>query len=478
MKHTVFPADFLFGGATAANQMEGAYNEGGKGLSIQDVMPHGIMGPTTPVPTEDNLKLEGIDFYHRYREDIALFAEMGFRVFRMSIAWTRIFPNGDEEEPNEEGLAFYDRVFDELRAHGIEPLVTLSHYETPLGLARKYNGWVGREMIGFFEKFARTVFTRYREKVRYWLTFNEINAILRQPYLAGGICTPADQLSKSDLYRAVHHELIASALAVRLCHEIIPDAKIGNMIIAAPVYPLTPAPEDVLAAMELERETYLFSDVQVFGAYPAYTTRLFRENGIEIDVLPEDAEILRNTVDFVSFSYYMSMCASATDHTAGMGNIMGGVPNPTLRASEWGWQIDPDGLRIILNRLHDRYRIPLFVAENGLGAHDTLVRGANGTPTVEDDYRIAYLTNHLRAVGEAIRDGIPVMGYTMWGCIDLVSASTAQMSKRYGFIYVDRNDDGSGTMARYRKKSFDWYRQVIRTNGECLFPQEKPTAAK
>jgi 6-phospho-beta-glucosidase len=465
---THFPPGFLWGGATAANQCEGAYDEGGKGLSIQDVMPRGIAGPPTEEPTPDNLKLVGIDFYHRYAEDIALFAEMGFRTFRFSIAWSRIFPQGDEAEPNEEGLAFYDRVLDELEKHGIEPLVTISHYETPLALARKHDGWVSRAMIDHYARYARTLFERYGSRVRYWLTFNEINSVLHAPFLSGGIVTPKDQLSPTDLYQAVHHELVASALATKIAREVAPEAQIGCMLIAMPTYPLTPDPADALAVMQADHLNLAFGDVHCRGEYPGYLLRHLREQGVELQVTEEDRETLRHTVDFVSFSYYMSLCESADpDVKAGEGNLMGGVPNPTLEASEWGWQIDPVGLRIVMNQFWDRWRKPLFIVENGLGAKDELVE-VDGRRTVVDDYRIAYLDDHLVQVGEALRDGVEVLGYTTWGCIDLVSASTAQMSKRYGFVYVDRGDDGSGTLARYKKKSFDWYAEVIRTNGASL----------
>ncbi len=469
-RSTPFPEGFLWGGATAANQLEGAYDEDGKGLSLQDVMPNGIMSPPTEAPTPDNLKLVGIDFYHRYAEDIALFAEMGFKTFRFSIAWSRIYPNGDEEKPNEAGLEFYDRVLDELEKHGIEPLVTISHYETPLHLARAYNGWTSRDLVGFYERYCRTLFERYAGRVRYWLTFNEINSVLHAPFMSGAIPTPRDQLSEQDLYQAIHHELVASARVTRLAHEMMPDAKVGCMIIAIPTYPLTPDPSDVVAAQQAEHtNNYAFGDVHCRGEYPGYLLRHFRENGIELDITDQDREDLRHTVDFVSFSYYMSVCETAdpAKKDAGEGNIMGGVPNPTLDASEWGWQIDPQGLRVILNHYWDRWQKPLFIVENGLGAKDELVE-VDGTPTVQDDYRIAYLNDHLVQVGEALADGVDVMGYTSWGCIDLVSASTAQLSKRYGFIYVDRNDDGTGTLARHRKKSFGWYRDVIASNGAAL----------
>ncbi|ALC99144.1 6-phospho-beta-glucosidase [Actinomyces sp. oral taxon 414] len=466
-----FPDGFLWGGATAANQIEGAYDEGGKGPSVQDVMPHGITAPPTNAPTPDNLKLEAIDFYHRYPQDIALLAEMGFKVFRLSIAWSRIFPLGDETEPNEEGLAFYDRVLDELERHGIEPLITISHYETPLHLARAYNGWTDRRLIGFYERYARTLFERYGERVKYWLTFNEINSVLHEPFMSGAIATPKAELSQKDLYQAIHHELVASAAATKIAHEINPDIRVGCMILAMPTYPLTPDPRDVWAAKQAERANYAFGDIHVRGAYPGYLLRTLREAGIELDITDADRALLReHTVDFVSFSYYMSVCETVTQQAeAGQGNLMGGVPNPTLEASEWGWQIDPVGLRTVLNDYWDRWGKPLFIVENGLGAKDVLVDGPGG-PTVEDDYRIAYMNDHLVQVAEAIADGVQVLGYTSWGCIDLVSASTAQMSKRYGFIYVDRHDDGTGTQARHRKKSFDWYKRVIASNGAALRP--------
>lgn len=463
----MFPDNFLWGGAVAANQCEGAYREDGKGLSIQDVMPHGIKGPRTLIPTEDNLKLTGIDFYHRYKEDIKLFAEMGFKVFRTSIAWSRIFPRGDETEPNEKGLQFYDDLFDECLKYGIEPLVTLSHYETPLYLSEHYDGWLNPKMIQFYEHYVTTVFRRYRHKVKYWLTFNEINSILNSPFMSGGISTPKEKLTETQLYQAIHHEMVASALAVKIAHETNPEFQVGCMILSMPVYPLSPDPDDVIKAMEETHLHEMFTEIHVRGEYPGYMKRYMREHGIEITFAPGDEEILRNTVDFISFSYYVSVCATAdqSKNIRGEGNLLGGVPNPTLKASEWGWQIDPKGLRYILNQFWDKYRKPLFIVENGLGARDRLVYDEEGSITVNDDYRIDYMREHLVQIEEAVKDGVEVMGYTCWGCIDLVSASTAEMGKRYGMIYVDRNDDGSGTLARYKKKSFHWYKKVIETNG-------------
>lgn len=452
----------------AANQCEGAYRADGKGLSIQDIMPRGIKGEPTREPTVDNMKLVAIDFYHRYKEDIAMFAEMGFQVFRLSIAWTRIFPNGDDEKPNEKGLQFYDDVFDECRKYGIEPMVTISHYETPLHLAKKYDGWRSRKMIEYYMKFCNVIFERYKDKVKYWLTFNEINSILHQPLISGGILTPKEKLTRQDLYQAIHHELVASAKAVKMAHEMMPQAKVGCMILAMPTYPLTSRPDDVLAAMKAEQKNYFFADVQVRGRYPKYLDTYLKKEGVSIQMEPGDEEALKYTVDFISFSYYVSVCESADPMEKGEGNLIGGLKNPYLKSSEWGWQIDPVGLRIVLNQYYDRYQKPLFIVENGLGAVDRLVKGEQGQWTVNDNERIEYMRRHLVEVGRALEDGVDIMGYTAWGCIDLVSASTAEMRKRYGLIYVDRDDNGKGSLKRYRKKSFYWYQRVIHTNGLSL----------
>ncbi len=459
-----FPNAFLWGGAVAANQVEGAYLEDGKGLSTSDVQPQGVFGPVVErVAGDSGIKDVAIDFYHRYPEDIKLFAEMGFNCLRVSIAWTRIFPNGDEQQPNEAGLAFYDKLFDELAAHNITPLVTLSHYEMPWGLVKQYGGWGNRQVIGFFEHYARTVFTRYQHKVKLWLTFNEINMSLHAPMTGVGL---PETSSKAEVYQAIHHQLVASALAVKACHEIIPDAKIGNMLLGGLVYPLTCKPDDVLEALQENRAWQFFGDVQCRGAYPGYMLRFFRDNGIALEITEADREALKSTIDFISFSYYMTGCVTTDDelNQQARGNILSMVPNPHLASSEWGWQIDPVGLRTLLNVLWDRYQKPLFIVENGLGAKDK--PDADGM--VQDDYRISYLNDHLVQVREAIEDGVEVMGYTSWGPIDLVSASRAELSKRYGFIYVDRDDSGAGTLARSRKKSFYWYQEVIATQGASL----------
>lgn len=459
-----FPNTFLWGGALAANQVEGAYREEGKGLSTSDVQPQGIFGPIVErEPGSSSIKDIAIDFYHRYPEDIKLFAEMGFSCLRVSIAWTRIFPNGDDPQPNEAGLAFYDRLFDQLAAHRITPLVTLSHYEMPWQLVKQYGGWGNRQVISFFERYARTVFARYQQKVKHWLTFNEINMSLHAPMTGVGL---PDGSSKSEIYQAIHHQLVASALAVNACHEIIPDAQIGNMLLGGLVYPLTCKPDDVLKTLQENRSWQFFGDVQCRGSYPGYMLRFFRDNGIRLDITDADRQALKSTVDFISFSYYMTGCVTADEaHSQrARSNILSMVPNPHLTSSEWGWQIDPVGLRTLLNVLWDRYQKPLFIVENGLGARDE----PDATGRVQDDYRISYLNDHLVQVREAIDDGVEVLGYTSWGPIDLVSASKAELSKRYGFIYVDRDDNGNGSLARSRKKSFYWYKEVISTNGASL----------
>ncbi|ARC94840.1 6-phospho-beta-glucosidase [Vibrio coralliilyticus] len=460
---TTFPKHFLWGGAIAANQVEGSFDLDGKGLSTSDMLPNGILSPhQTRQQRTEGIKDLAIDFYQRYPEDIALFNEMGFNCLRLSIAWTRIFPNGDESEPNEEGLAYYDRIFDELAKHDITPFVTLSHYEMPYALVENYGGWASRKLIGFFERYARTVFERYQNKVKLWLTFNEINMSLHAPFTGVGL---AEEASEQAIYQAIHHQLVANAKAVKLCHEIIPDAKIGNMLLGALNYPYTCNPDDVIAAMQENSKWLFFGDVQTRGRYPGYMFRYFREKGIEIDMQPGDVEELASaSVDFISFSYYASGCASADPKQKEIGNIVDSVPNPYLEKSQWGWLIDPKGLRILLNFLYDRYQKPLFIVENGLGARDEI--NANGE--IEDDYRIAYLNDHLVQAREAILDGVELMGFTSWGPIDLVANSTAEMSKRYGYIYVDRHDDGSGTLERKRKKSFFWYQDVIRTHGASL----------
>jgi 6-phospho-beta-glucosidase len=465
---------FLWGGATAANQFEGGWKEGGKGPSTADMMTGGTH--TTPRRITPELEEgtyypshQAIDFYHRYKEDIKMFAEMGFKTFRMSLNWTRIFPNGDELVPNEEGLKFYDDVFDELLKYNIEPLVTISHYETPYGLTKKHNGWAGREAIDSYLRYCETIFKRYKNKVKYWLTFNEIN-IMTIPFgafMGGGVLTDKVENPDQVRFQALHHQFVASAKAVKLAHEINPDFKMGCMIAYMTLYPLTCNPDDILLAQQRDQiQNMLCGDVQVRGYYPGFALRFFEEKGIKIDMEQDDEKVLREgCVDFYTFSYYMSNCVSSDpEQMKASGNLMGGVKNPYLKASDWGWQIDPKGLRWTLNHIYDRYRIPLMVVENGLGAVDVVEEDGS----INDDYRIDYLRDHIIEMEEAVKDGVELWGYTMWGCIDLVSASTGEMKKRYGFIYVDKDNEGNGTLDRKPKKSFYWYKKVIESNGENL----------
>lgn len=411
-------------------------------------------------------KRHGSDFYHHYKEDIALMAEMGFKTYRMSIAWSRIFPNGDDKEPNEEGLQFYDDVFDELISYGIEPLVTMSHYEPPLNIVLNYDGWYSRQVINMFVRYVETICEIYKNKVKYWLTFNEVDSMIRHPYTTGGLVRDRfkDKNFEEVIFQAMHHQFVASALATKICHEIIPNSKVGCMLTKLTYYPYTCRPEDVLATQQKMRSIYAYSDTQVFGEYPVYLLSYFKNNNIQIVKEEHDDEIMKKyPVDFISFSYYMSSCEAAD--TTGLditpGNTLLAVKNPYLEMSEWGWQIDSIGLRISLIELYDRYRKPLFIVENGLGAKDILTEDKK----VHDQYRINYLKEHFKCMLDAIiEDGVELWGYTSWGCIDLVSESTKQMSKRYGYIYVDADDYGKGTYNRYKKDSFYWYKKVIENN--------------
>lgn len=470
-----FPNGFLWGGATAANQFEGAWNLDGKGESVDDHYTGGnakTARRVTPAIEEGTFypNHEGIDFYHHYKEDIALFAEIGFKVFRMSIAWSRIFPNGDDAQPNEAGLRFYDDVFDELKRYDIEPLVTISHYECPFALTKNYGGWKDRKLVDYYVKYAGILFKRYQDKVKYWLTFNEINCLTVPfgAYIAGGMMLNSEENTEQSRFQAMHHQLVASAKAVKLGHEINSNFKIGCMICYMAAYARTCKPIDELITQKYDQvHNMIAGDVHVRGYYPSFAKRFFEENNVQIVKKPDDDKILKEgCVDYYTFSYYMSNCQGEenSNDVVTSGNIMGGFKNSYLKTSEWGWQIDPQGLRWTLNHLYDRYQIPLMVVENGLGAYDKVeIDGA-----IHDDYRIDYFKQHIEQMGEAIKDGVDLIGYTSWGPIDLVSASTGEMAKRYGFIYVNKQDDGSGDLSRSRKDSFYWYKKVIESNGQKL----------
>ena len=482
-----FPEGFLWGGAVAANQCEGAWLEDGKGPSVEDYLTGGAVDRARTFTPEIDPDIyypshESVDFYHHYKEDIALFGKMGMKLFRTSINWSRIYPVGDEDEPNQAGVEFYRSMFEECKKWGIEPLVTISHYEVPMGLAKKYNGFADRRCIDFYLNLCRTIFTEYKGLVKYWLTFNEINCLQNgglAGMIAGGVIPRPDittmsfsvELSaeeRSLAYTALHNQFIASAKAVVLAHEIDPQNMVGCMIGGGPsLYPYTCAPADVLKCQQkLQQDTWFVSDVMVRGAYPGYMKRFFADNDIVVSMEPGDDEILRKgCVDMYTYSYYMSNCVSADPEIAKtQGNMMLGVPNPYLKASEWGWAIDPDGLRWSLNEVWDRYQIPIMVVENGFGAND--VRAEDGK--FHDDYRIDYFREHFKAMSEALADGVDLIGYTTWGCIDIVSAGTGEMKKRYGYIYVDKDNDGNGDLHREPKDSYFWYKKVIASNGADL----------
>lgn len=480
-----FPENFLWGGAVAASQSEGAFNQDGRGLSVADVVPynknlnrkevnqHKTVNSEIVAAAKEDLNFDnypkraGIDFYNHYKEDIALFAEAGFKVFRFSISWSRVFPQGDELTPNEAGLAFYDKVFAELEKHNIEPLVTISHFDLPLHLMEEYGGWKNRKLIDFYLRYTEVLFTRY-PKVKYWITFNEINASVFSAFKSIGVLKDNSENYEQDCFQAVHHQFVASALAVKQAHNLIPDSKVGCMIARFTTYAATSKPEDVMKMLHDDQyRNFFFTDIQARGYYPSYMKRYFAERNIVVNFDKEDEAILKEgTVDFISFSYYMSLISSTDpehlEQTSG--NLVGGFKNPHLQASDWGWQIDPVGLRYSLNQLYDRYQKPLFIVENGVGALDTISEDG----AIHDDYRIDYFREHIKQMKEAIVDGVDLLGYTTWSAIDIVSSSTSEMSKRYGFIYVDKNDDGSGTLQRYKKDSFYWYKQVIESNGENL----------
>lgn len=468
--------DFLWGGAVAAHQLEGAWNEDGKGMSVADVMTAGANGIAREITDgvmagKNYPNHEAIDFYHHYKEDIQLFAEMGFKCFRTSIAWTRIYPTGMEEQPNEAGLQFYDELFDTCLSYGIEPIITLSHFEMPYGLVKAYGGFRDRRCIDAFVKFAKTCFERYKHKVTYWMTFNEINNQVNfvddfAPFTNSGLRFADGENREQLMYQAAHYELVASALAVKAGHEINPDFQIGCMIAMCPVYPYSCNPKDMMMSVSAMQKRYWFADVHARGIYPAYLKAYWKRKGISVDITAEDEEILKSgCVDYIGFSYYMSFVVKATEENLhyDYDESKDKVENPYIQTSDWGWAIDPEGLRYSLNWLYDRYGLPLFIVENGFGAYDKMCKDG----TVHDNYRVDYLRAHIKAMKTCVEeDGVELMGYTPWGCIDLVSAGTGEMEKRYGFIYVDKDNQGNGTLSRSKKDSFYWYQTVIKSNGE------------
>lgn len=486
-----FPKNFLWGGATSAMQIEGGYP--GRGLNLNDVNTAGTKNAprmTTvryadgtvgryPMFSQDLPEgakmvlldgeyypnLSAADFVHHYREDIAMLAEMGFKVFRMSIMWSRLFPRGDEELPDPEGIAFYHNVFAELRKYNIEPLVTIWHSEDPVYLINEAGGWNSRRMIDYFDHYAETVLREYRNEVRYWLTFNELNnSVMFLDWIQG---TAGRRERAQKTFQQLHHKLLASAHTVKKAHEINPENKVGCMIAYAVNYPLTCSPADNMKQTETSQWlNWYTADTQVRGKYPHFAGKILKKEGVTLKTEEHDfKELEEGKVDFFSFSYYSSSCCTVqTDYETSGGNFTMGAKNPYLQYSEWGWAMDPAGLRYALNEIYGRYQIPVIIVENGLGAADRIEEDGS----IHDEYRIEYLRQHIKAAKEAIEDGVDLFGYCSWGCIDEISAASGQMNKRYGFIYVDLDDEGKGTLERRRKDSFDWYRRVIASNGECL----------
>lgn len=472
-----FPKEFLWGGAVAAHQVEGAWNEDGKGVSIADVMTAGANGVARKITEgvlegENYPNHEAIDFYHHYKEDIQLFKELGLKAFRTSINWTRIFPLGDESEPNEAGLQFYDDLFDELLANGIQPVITLSHFEIPYHLYETYGGFRNKQVIDFFVHYAQTVMTRYKDKVKYWMTFNEINNQADgqhdlHTWTNSAIRFEEGENKEEITFQAGLNELIASAKVVKLGHEINPDFQIGCMMAYVPVYPYSCRPEDLMASVKVMNRRFFYSDIHVRGKIPSYARKYWQQKGYTIEISEkEESALLEGKVDYVGFSYYMSGAVTTLEDVQGdpvqeyPGAKM--VNNPYVTASDWGWQIDPVGLRYTLNIIYERYNLPMFIVENGFGAYDKLEDGK-----IHDPYRVEYLQKHIDQMALAVNvDGVELLGYTPWGIIDIVSFGTGEMEKRYGFIYVDKDNQGNGTLARRKKDSFEWYKQLIKNQTE------------
>lgn len=478
MGKNYFPKDFLFGSAAAAYHFEGATTQDGKGVAVYDVVP-GLQHERTEKPEAGNLKHEAVDFYNRYEEDVELFAELGLKSFRTSINWTRIYPKGIDEEPNEAGLKFYDNLFDKLLENGIEPIVTITHSgEMPLYLADNYNGFANKEVIDYYVKYVRTIVERYQDKVKYWLTFNEVNGTPDLPFFYAGVSQDPKTITEQEMHQITFNIFLANSRAIQAIKEINSELMVGCTTIQGPYYPMTAKPEDSLKAYFNNRDRLAYTDVHVFGEYPKYKMKMLEDKGIVLDATEEDWKVIKeNTVDYVAYSYYLSGVSDASElqneeKDSGQRkaiNVISKEENPYLEHNEWGWSIDPVGLRLMLNMLHDRYGLPQFIVENGHSQIEELQEDENGQLTVLDDYRINTLKAHLLELNNALGDGVEVIGYTNWAVMDFVSGTTGTMEKRWGFIYVDRHDDFTGTMERYKKKSFDWYREVIDTNGKKLF---------
>jgi len=445
-----FPENFLWGVSLAAHQCEGCFEGDGKGRGISE---------------KEEFHNPMSDFYHRYAEDIEKLSELGIHAFRMSIDWSRIYPD-PWGEPNPIGISYYRDLLTKLKEKGIQPIVTLSHYEMPY-LISKINGFTSKESIDLFMKYVRTCYENFGDLVHYWLTFNELNC----EHMPGhnkmnGIISDENHLEWD--YVALNNKLVCSALAVKLLHEMYPDAEIGNMIGYFPIYPQTSNPKDFLKMMQKTNLLHhICLEVQCNGRYPYFAEAYFRQNNIDIQLTEEEKEILKEgTVDFISMSYYCSNVVTYKyDMPRRSGNQIGGIDNEYLSKNEWGWTIDPEGLRIVLNDCYQRYQKPIIIVENGLGAYDR----KEEDNAIHDDYRIEYFHNHLTELAKAVvEDGVDVFGYCLWSAIDIVSVSANTISKRYGLIYVDADDDGNGSFDRFRKDSFYYYQKVVASNGESI----------
>ncbi|NFA42381.1 glycoside hydrolase family 1 protein [Clostridium botulinum] len=462
-----FPENFLWGGSTSAYQVEGAWNEDGKGLSVIDMCDH-------PEGTAD-FKIAS-DHYHRFKEDVKLFSEMGLKAYRFSIAWTRIIPQGTGEV-NEKGIKFYNDLIDELNKYNIEPIVTMFHFDLPYTLEEK-GGWSNRDTIDAFSKYAKVLFERFGSKVKYWLTINEQNTMILHPG-AIGIPKGGKLPSKKELYQQNHHMLLAQAKVMNLCHEMCPNGKIGPALNTTAMYGETCNPLDAIAAHNWETiRCWSFLDMAVRGKYNKLAWSYLMDRGLEPIIEDGDMDIMKNAKpDFIAINYYSTatIAASKGDASdisarAGDQQIMLGeqgvyraAENPYVDKTKYGWVVDPIGLRMTLRKVSERYDLPILITENGIGAPDKLEKNE----TINDDYRIDYIRKHLEQLKLAINDGVEVMGYCPWSAIDVVSTHQGY-GKRYGFIYVNRDEFDLKDLRRIKKKSFNWYKNVINTNGEEL----------